>query len=160
MRSLLLALALFVIQGNLPQSPASIDGVVVRAGTSTPVVRARVSVGPIQTLTDQSGKFSLRNLPSGRYRIIVNHNSYLQAQYGERSSGGVGVEISIAPGQAIKDIVIAMTPKGAISGRVYDRYGDPVVNATVQALKYAYQDGRRILVPADSGRTNDLGEYR
>ena len=53
-----------------------------------------------------------------------------------------------------------MTPTGAIAGRVYDRYGDPVGNATVQALKYTYQDGRRVLTVVQSGRTNDLGEYR
>ena len=48
----------------------------------------------------------------------------------------------------------------AIAGRVYDRYGDPVGNANVQALKYVWQDGKRLLTAVQTVRTNDLGEYR
>src|SRR5262249_40035208 len=92
--------------------------------------------------------------------VSVSHSAYMPVQYGQRSSGGSGAYLTVGAGQAIRDIVIVMTPKGAISGRVYDRYGDAVTNGNVQAFKFAYQDGRRILVPVDSARTNDLGEYR
>jgi hypothetical protein len=37
MRSALLALALFLFQAPQPQAPASIEGMVVRIGTSQPV---------------------------------------------------------------------------------------------------------------------------
>jgi hypothetical protein len=161
MRTGLVALAFFILQAQGPQSQASgsIAGVAVRSGTSTPVVRARVSIGSAEILTDVSGRFVFQNLPPGRYRVSVNHNAYLPAQYGDRRAGP-GAYLTVAAGQAIKDVVIAMTPKGAISGRVYDRYGDPVTNGNVQAFKFAYQDGRRILVQVDNARTNDLGEYR
>jgi uncharacterized surface anchored protein len=132
----------------------------VQIGTSRPVVRARVSIAGAQTLTDESGRFAFRNLQPGRYRLIASHNAFLPAQYGQRSRGGLGAEITLVPGQAQKDIVISLIPRGAISGRVYDRYGDSVTNANVQAFKYAYQEGRRILVSVDSARSNDLGEYR
>jgi len=160
MKSVVLVLGLLLVQNSQPQAPASIEGTVVRLGTSMPVVRARVSVMGAQTMTDENGKFVLRNLQPGRYRISANHNSYVPAQYGQRSRGSSGAELTIAAGQNVKDIVIALLPRSAITGRVYDRYGDPVTNATVQALKYAYQDGHRILIPAESTRTNDLGEYR
>jgi hypothetical protein len=156
MKSALLALAFFLFPTAQAQSPASIEGVVVRLGTSTPVVRARVSIPNAQTLTDENGRFSFRNLQPGNYRISVTHNSFIPAQYGGRRPA----EVTLGSGQAIKDIVLALVPKGAISGRVYDRNGDSVTNATVQALKHVYQDGRRILVPVDSARTNDRGEYR
>jgi protocatechuate 3,4-dioxygenase beta subunit len=159
MSSVLVGLILF-LQGTQAQQPGSIEGVVVRRGTSTPVARARVSILNAQTVTDDSGRFSFRNLQPGRYRLTASHNAYVPAQYGERSLGGTGGEIIVAPGQAQKDIVVGLTPRGAISGRLYDRNGDPVTNATVQAFKYAYQDGRRILVTVDSARSNDLGEYR
>jgi Carboxypeptidase regulatory-like domain len=155
MKSALLALAFFV-QAAQAQSPGSIEGVVVRLGASTPVVRARVSISNAQTLTDESGRFSFPNLQPGSYRISAAHNSYIPGQSGGRRAA----EVTLGPGQAIKDIVLALVPKGAISGRVFDRNGDSVTNATVQALKHVYQDGRRILVPVDSARTNDRGEYR
>ena len=160
MRSVLVAFAFLLLQAPQSQAPGSIEGVVLRLGTSTPVVRARVSIGSAQTMTDQSGRFVFRNVQPGRYRVAVNHNAYVPAQYAERSRGGPGGYLTVGAGQTIKDIVIAMTPKGAISGRVYDRYGDPVTNGNVQAFKFAYQDGRRILVLVDNARTNDLGEYR
>ena len=53
-----------------------------------------------------------------------------------------------------------MTPTGAISGRILNRYGEPVGNANVQALRYTYQEGRRTLTPIQTTRSNDLGEYR
>jgi len=153
---MLFAILLFLLQG----APASIEGVVVRAGTSTPVARARVSIGAAQALTDASGRFSFKNLRPGSYRVSAAHNAYLPAQYGERTRGAQGKEITLGSGQDVKDIVVSLTPKSAISGRLYDKYGDPVTNANVQALKYTYQDGRRILIVVDTARTNDLGEYR
>ena len=160
MRSALFAIVLFLQQGSQAQTPASIEGIVVRAGTSTPVARARVNIGNAQALTDEGGRFSFKNLQPGSYRVSAVHNAYLPAQYGERTRGAQGKEIALGPGQDVKDIVVPLTPKSAISGRLYDRYGDPVTNANIQALRYTYQDGRRILIVGDTARTNDLGEYR
>ena len=168
MRSALFALFFFVLQGPPAQPPGSIEGYVLKTGTSTPVSRARVDVrrdgggsaGALVTTTDASGKFTIRNVPPGRYRVSASRDGYVPSQFGERSRGGPGAVITLEFRQELKDIVLALTPKGAISGRIYDRFGDPVVNANVQAMKHTYQDGRRILVPVDNARTNDLGEYR
>src|SRR5204863_188047 len=51
-------------------------------------------------------------------------------------------------------------PAGTISGRVFDRDGEPLANVTVEALKYSYQEGQRVLNGVQTARTNDLGEYR
>ena len=168
MRSLLVTLAFFFLQASPAQPPGIIEGYVLRAGTSTPIPRARVDVrresggpaGLLAAVTDASGKFAIRNVPPGRYRVSASRDGYMPAQFGERSRGGLGAVISLEPRQALKDILVALTPKAAISGRIYDRFGEPVVNANVQALRHTYQDGLRILVPVDSARTNDLGEYR
>jgi hypothetical protein len=53
-----------------------------------------------------------------------------------------------------------MIPAGVIAGRLYDRDGEAASNVTVQALKYVYQNGRRVLSSVQSAQTNDLGEYR
>src|SRR2546425_458379 len=158
---------LFALTLLLAQSTASLEGFVIKLGTSTPLVRARVtlrsdgfSAGAQTVTTDASGKFAFKNLPPGRYRVMANRDGYIPAEYGQRSRGAQGTPITLTTNQAIKDVVLALTPTGSISGRIYDRYGDPIVNATVQVLKYVYQDGRRILIPINTARTNDLGEYR
>jgi len=157
MKTGLLALVLLLIQGAPTQVPGSIQGVVVRLGTSTPVPRARVSITNAMVLTDNNGRFVFQNIQPGRYRLTATHNAYVIADAGKPGSPS---DVTLAPGQVIKDLVIALVPKGAISGRVIDSNGDPVTNATVQAMKYAYQDGQRILIPVDNARTNDRGEYR
>ena len=84
----------------------------------------------------------------------------LPAEYGQRGPGGSGVPVVLAAQQQLKNVRMEMTPTGAISGRILNRYGEPVGNANVQALRYTYQEGRRTLTPVQTIRSNDLGEYR
>jgi hypothetical protein len=163
--TVLLILGLFLVQ--LPQDSGSIEGHVIAAGANTPIVRARVEVRregggpqPQAATTDAGGRFAFPNLQPGRYRVTAIHDGYLPAQYGERRRGAQGTVITLESRQGLKNVVLSLTPKSSISGRVFDRYGDPVANLNVQALRYTYQDGRRILIAADTARTNDLGEYR
>jgi protocatechuate 3,4-dioxygenase beta subunit len=149
MPQVLLTILLFLVQ-----SAASIDGVVVRSGTSTPVPGARVSIGLATVVSDDSGRFAFKNVLPGRYRLSANHADYVPGQ---------GVDISIVADEAAKGLVLGMIPKGSITGRVYNKNGDAIAGANVQPLKYAYQDGRRILLtiatPKGTGQTNELGEY-
>jgi protocatechuate 3,4-dioxygenase beta subunit len=148
MGSVLLTILLCMLQSS------SIEGVVVRSGTSTPVAGARVSIGLATVVADDSGRFTFANVLPGRYRVFANHVDYVPGQ---------SVDVSISSGDAAKGIVLGMIPKGAISGRVYNKNGDVITGANVQPLKYAYQDGRRILLTIatgkGSGQTNELGEY-
>src|SRR5262249_18035879 len=100
------------------QTPkASIEGVVIRAGTGQPVSSARVTLtrqgrsgvaplgnGTLQpsgtrgapvagtppptTSTDDSGKFIFQNLDAGSYTLRVQGNGYVQQAYGQRYAGG------------------------------------------------------------------------
>lgn len=149
MGSVLFTILLFMLQ-----SASSIEGVVVRSGTSTPVAGARVSIGLASVVSDDSGRFTFTNVLPGRYRLFANHADYVPGQ---------SVDVSINSGDAVKGVVLGMIPKGSISGRVYNKNGDVIAGANVQPLKYAYQDGRRILLTIatakGSGQTNELGEY-
>src|SRR4026208_138025 len=114
MRSLLLALAFFLFQGPQTEAPGSLEGVVVQLGTSTPVAGARVALFTTATLTDENGRFVFQNVQPGRYRLSVSHNDYIPAQFGQRVTGATGRELTVVSGQTIKDIVVALTPKGMI----------------------------------------------
>src|SRR5215470_8612735 len=159
MKSMLLVVALVFLAQSQPQAPASIEGFVVQAGTNSPIAGARVGMGAAQTTTDPNGWFTFRNVQPGRYRLVATHMNYVPATYTERKGGGRIAEVMVGFGDAVKDIVLVLIPNGAISGSVYDGNGKVISGATVEALKHAYQDGRRILVPVSSTQTNKSGEY-
>jgi hypothetical protein len=56
--------------------------------------------------------------------------------------------------------MMPLSPAATITGRVFDRDGEPLAYVGVQATKYVYQDGERVLNVAQTALTNDLGEYR
>jgi hypothetical protein len=167
MKRILFVLAfLLPQQSQPPQQTGSIEGAIVRFGTDDPIPRAKVLLRPANSqnahaiTADDGGKFVFRDLAPGQYRISVTRDGYVASEYGQRSPGGAGVAINLSAQQQFKDTRIAMIPAGTISGRILNRYGEPVGNANVQALRYTYQDGRRSLSPFQTIRTNDLGEYR
>jgi len=63
-----------------------------------------------------------------------------------------------AAGQPRLDL--RLVPLGAISGRVTDADGEPVSNALVEAVRYAYPHGKRELTTAGKTLADDRGEYR
>jgi hypothetical protein len=63
--------------------------------------------------------------------------------------------VTVASGRSLRDLVVAMTPTGAITGRVVDEYGDPAVDVYVRATV-----GGDLKVAPYETTTNDLGEYR
>lgn len=153
-------------QATQPQPTASIEGVIIRTGTSDPVARAKVTItpdggaAPRVVNADGEGRFVIRDVAAGRYRLNAARDGFVTAEYGQRGPNSSGVPLNLADRQAVKDVSISLTPTGAIAGRVINRFGEVVGNANVQASRYTYQDGRRVLTPVQTVRTNDLGEFR
>ncbi len=144
----------------LLQSPAtSIQGIVVKSGSGEPLskavveARAEQSGGgePLTVTTSDDGKFIFRNLKPGQYRLTALRAGYASNEYQQT--------IALTRGQNA-EVRFAMTQTASIDGRVFDRKGQPVVGATVRAMKPAWSDGRRTLRTVQSAITNDLGEYR
>jgi len=163
----LVAAALLLFFQNLP-AKASIEGVVVRAGTSEPISRARVTVsrsgagaGMVAVNTDEQGHFIVKDVDAGTYFLAAQRNGFARQMYGERSIGRPGTPINISAGQSVKDIVFRLTPAGAVTGRVTDVTGEPLSSVTVQLWRATYQsNGERKLEQVGSAPTNDRGEYR
>ena len=147
MRSIVTALVALV----LPQSANTVTGVVDDAVTRLPVADARVLLarvdGPLTTsialAADDRGRFAIRDVPAGTYRVFATRDGYLR--------GEANVPLAIAAGQAIPAVLISLTPTAVITGRVVSEFGDPVPNAYVRASI--------VRVIAET-KTNDLGEYR
>jgi hypothetical protein len=147
--------------------PASIEGFVLRAGTNEPVSGARITVRKVSgpevqnATTDSQGHFIVANLETGSYSVFAQRNGFASQTYGERAPGRGGTPLAIVSGQQMKDIVFRLVPSGAISGRVSDSTGEPLLGITVQVLKSVFTEvGRRSFTAVKSARTDDRGEYR
>src|SRR5215475_14575187 len=151
-----------------PQDRGSIAGHIVKMGTGEPLSKAVVTIsaynsGRAQTYTattSASGQFAFQNLEPGQYRLSASRNGYVRMEYGARSPNRPGLPIGLNAGQRIGDVILQLMPAGTISGRVFDRDGESLANVNVEALKYSYQEGQRLMNVVQTSRTNDLGEYR
>jgi 5-hydroxyisourate hydrolase-like protein (transthyretin family) len=148
---------------------ASAGGVVTKPGGNEPLGGATVvlsSANPLETartksaVTEDDGRFSIRDIEPGEYRLQVQSARYGNASYGQRKPDGPGSILSITPGQSVSDLRLSIPSTGAIAGRITGQNGEPLVHAAVQALKYVYEDGNRILALMQSTTTDDRGQYR
>ena len=169
---LLLPLAL-AAQTN-PADSCSVSGQVTNASTGEPVRRALVALrridgspGVVMNIqvtqsgsTDAAGRFAIAGVAPGKYRLSAEHNGFLITQYGARGPNKPGTLLTLEPGQKSSDLVLRMTPHGVIAGRVLDEDGEPVSIVDVQLSRQQYMQGRKQMVRAGGGNTNDLGEYR
>ena len=158
-------------------SPGSVEGTVQRAGTREPIEDVRIvlissapnnDVEPFKSpatwsaVSDAQGRFVLKNVAPGTYRLTYSANGYVRQEYGQRSFPGRGTQINVVAGQATKDIVSELTPTGAVSGTIRDVDKRPLAGVPVQLMRENYdQSGERLLRPnGDVVRTDDRGEFR
>jgi Carboxypeptidase regulatory-like domain len=104
-----------------PRAQSVITGRVVADESGDPVANARVvanagSSDRLITVTERDGRFSLP-VPPGRHGIVATKPRFARGQV-TVDAGAEGVEIRLRRG-------------AAISGRIIDEFGDPVVGATV-----------------------------
>jgi beta-lactamase regulating signal transducer with metallopeptidase domain len=151
----------------LPSGDASIEGRILSLGTNDPVRGARVILNsdPVSdsasvALADDNGHFEFPKIAAGKYQLLATKDGYVRGVYGQRLLNGPGTPIALGAGQSLTSLSVTMTPMGAISGKIRNRFGEPAGNVAVRALKITYQNGRRTLLPVQNARTNDLGDYR
>jgi len=160
MKAAALLVALLLLQQ--PGASSTVEGVVVKSGTSDPIAKAVVEIRraedretparePQVLITGPDGRFSFREIASGRYTLTVSRTGYTTGQ---------GRELLVEAGRSMKDLRVSLTATGAISGRVYDNSGEPVANVSVQALRYSWSEGEAILTSVKAAETNDRGEFR
>jgi hypothetical protein len=144
-----------------------ISGTVVKLAGSEPVKTATVQLQSLQDLartlsvvTDLNGRFELKAIAPGRYRLKVSRTGFVTQEYGQRAPNYPGTEIRLAAGQNLRDLLFRLVPWGIIAGRVLDEDGEPLPWAQVSALREIYSGGKHRLSTEALVPTNDLGEYR
>jgi hypothetical protein len=123
-------------------------------------VAALAAAPLLTTTTDAEGKYYFPGLTPGSYRVLASAGGFVRSEYGQKRMNGAGLPIAVGANQKVNDANIALTQTGAISGRITDVNGQPIVLADVFALKAAYQEGQRTFVQVLSSKTDDRGEYR
>jgi len=165
---------------------ASIQGKVVRAGTTQALNKAFVELRPVNTgtlsdtnynpaifsfyktregalsqTTNERGEFSFEKIPTGRYYLSSVRDGYVHTEYMQRGENESGAVIPLTAESHLKDLTIPMRPAPTISGTVRDENGAAVRHAAVTALAVDYlAGGVRSLREVGIVDTNDRGEYR
>jgi hypothetical protein len=142
-----------------------IFGRATEAGTTRPVPNAIVTLtlpgaSPLRVMADAEGQFAFRDLPPGRFTITASKAGYVDGSYGRLRPNGPTQSVELVADQHVSDADIPLWRYAAITGRVTDESGDPIVNATVRVLRRAMVAGRRQLVTGATDTTDDRGTYR
>ena len=143
---------------------ASVAGRITLRGT--PVQGALVLVmsvppagrDPIATAkTDANGHYRITNLPPGRYAVIADAPA-LALQ--EETTRGFGREISLDRGETRDNLDFAMVRGGAITGRVLDANGLPIVSEQIIVIALSARGPRPYHRNHEMMITDDRGVYR
>ena len=152
-----------------PVGAGKIRGRVVAAGTNAPIHRVQMilqwSGNPEfrrVTQTDSQGRYEFTELPVGRFTLSAGTPGYVGLQYGQRRPYESGTPIPLREGETAASIDFALPRGSVITGRVTDEFGQPLVQAQVQARRFRYTDrGQRSLFPVGPiEATDDRGEFR
>jgi hypothetical protein len=147
---------------------ASISGVVVNdEERPQPVRRAVVTLaGPDLrpsrgAVTDDEGRFTIANLPAGRFTLTVSRASYVTSVYGAKRPGRPGTPLSLAAGASITDLTVRLWRGAVVAGVVRDPTGAPVPRVPVTAIPAKPVTSPSILTLSNNGvTTNEQGEFR
>ena len=146
---------------------AIIRGRIVTADTGAPIRRAQVRAfssdtrGSRLASTDGQGRFELRDLPAGRWELTASKAGFVTLRFGQRRPFEAGQPVELRDGQVADRTDIALPRGAAITGRVFDEFGDAVAGARVQVLRYQMVQGTRRLMPTGvADQSDDTGAFR
>src|SRR6202011_1394836 len=154
-----------------PEDKCSIEGAVLNAATGEALKKVNVVARPLgrpgsgagagaSAVLDAAGHYKIEGIDPGRYTLMANRTGFVNQTYGAKGPNRPGTPLTLTPGQNMKDATFKLTPHGVVTGRVLDEDGDPMANVMLQCQRYVYNRGKKQLMPAGGGNTNDLGEYR
>src|SRR5258708_4255498 len=148
-------LALASLAASALGQTTGLAGRVVQSNTRAPVSGVKVRAISEWQVTGPDGRFSFRDLAPGRYLVEVETEKYLRPS--------IGYAATLASGQMLGGIEIALTPLASVQGKVVDSEGMPV---GFTAVKLIPKKGTRPGLAGSSGRDGSFkiervapGEY-
>ena len=144
--------------------PGSVEG---RVMSTTGEVLRKVSLtlrpngrggGSYATTSATDGSFRFATVDQGEYALVGERTGFVRETLS--TPGGQTQLIEVVAEKNTSGIQLKMTPQSVIAGHVFDEDGDPLQSVNVEVWHYTYPRGRRQITQAQSGSTNDLGEFR
>lgn len=136
--------------------------VLLKKGDGLNFDSGRTQSRALTATTNVDGKYQITNLAAGVYRILVYSPTHviegaipLSYEYG-------GKTVNVAEGDEIENMDFSLVSGGAITGKVTDEFGSPVIAEGIQAFRLDQQGKRDNSVAVDMLRwqTDDRGVYR
>src|SRR2546429_2790199 len=97
---------------------SSVSGTVVRLAGGEPLKGASVQLQDLEnraqttsTVTDAGGRFEMKGIDPGRYRLSVSRNGFVRQDYGQRKPEDPGTVLSLRAGQNLKDLLFRLDRK-------------------------------------------------
>lgn len=155
------------------QEFSTVEGRVLNAATGEPVGKVALTLvrvgakavdedwtGNYAAFSDPAGRFAIRSIEPGKYRLRAKRNGFVSLEYGARGTERPGILLDLEQPRQFKDADLRLTPHGVIAGRVIDADGEPLASVQIQLLRQQYVNGKKVLTTTKNAYTNDLGEYR
>ena len=121
----------------------------------------RQSGDPAPCADRRARTLRIHGVPVGKFVLVASAPGYVGLQYGQRRPDESGTPIQLRDGETAASIDFALPRGSMITGRVIDEFGQPLVQAQVQARRFRYTEtGSRSLFPVTSDATDDRGEFR
>ena len=167
--ALLLATSAYAQKNSKPpkEESCSVSGIVIKMADSAPLRKAHVSLISVEdttrtvaAVTNADGRFALKSIEPGPYRLYVSRVGFVSEGYGQRTPDAPGAVLTLHAGQELKDLQFRLIPAGVISGKIYDDDGEPLPDVQEGAVRQVYSQGKRSRTSATTASTNDLGEHR
>ena len=144
---------------------AAIRGRILTEG-GAPIRNARVGLTAeghdegFPVFTDAYGRFQFPGLTAGRYVLSVSKAGYVTTRFGAWQPLEPPVPLEVAAGAILDNVDVRLAKGAAISGRLVDEDGNPVIGASVSAERLVRSATGLKTVTIKSSTTDDLGEYR
>ncbi len=156
-----------------PAATGVLRGRVVAMNSDTPLRGAEVSAflgrqlaviamagGQRTAVTDDDGRFDFGQVPPGEWTLTVTKTGFVPWRPGQRRPYEQPAPLQVVAGR-VTAATIAVPRGGAIAGRVYDEFTEPISDVRVTVYRARMRDGRRTLdAVGTSDQTDDTGAFR
>lgn len=146
---------------------ARIEGEVVADASGIPLRRVQLILAPLDagrpsigTQTDDRGRFVLRDIPPGPYRLSAQRDGYLATETFKRESLRMPTQFTLYAGDKVTGVQFRLRLWAVIAGKIRFEDGDPAVGIRVDLYRQYHVRGRHGFTRVVSSATNDRGEYR
>jgi hypothetical protein len=149
----------------MPLGNGVIVGQAIDGGSKQPVGGALVMLTlpgsqPVRALADAEGRFAFRELPAGRFNLSVTKAGFVEGAYGRLRPSGPTRALVLDENGREASVSIPLWRFAAITGTLADEHGEPLIGATVRALRKAIVAGVPKFTVAATDQTDDRGIFR